>query len=424
MRLAVRTIHRAGVRAGAMPATARGVHLPSAADRPLSGLFGVAKPSGPTSMDLLEQLKPLLASSSLFYPPDAPAPFSTAAKKNKRLKPWEKALLQRCGRLPPKIGQGGTLDPLAEGVLVVGIGAGTKELQQFLHCTKEYRTTGLLGTATKSYDSKDAVLKHAPYAHVTEAMLREKLPLFTGDVQQIPPLYSALRMDGKRLFEYAREGIPLPRPIEGRSVTVEELRLVEWLPGGTHAYKAPEDEVPEDEKAVLDRIRSLAGREHTFETVKIGGAEGAAEAPAPRNTSDAALATPASASDPAHLETTPCAGTDAGPAAFSLEMTVSSGTYVRSIVHDLGAACGSAAHVVRLIRTRQGAFSLGHGPAEGAVPDSHVALPGNCIPWRVFEQGLAELDASRSGDVSAIDTRDEHGLREWERSVLAHIQVV
>lgn len=100
-----------------MPPAAKGARAPSLLDRPLSGLFAVAKPSGPTSMDLLDQLKPLLASSSLFYAPDAPAPFSGSAKKAKRLKPWERALMERCGRLPPKIGQGGTLDPLAEGVL-------------------------------------------------------------------------------------------------------------------------------------------------------------------------------------------------------------------------------------------------------------------------------------------------------------------
>lgn len=100
-----------------MPPATKGARTPSKSDRPLSGLFAIAKPSGPTSMELLDQLKPLLASSSLFYPSNAPAPFSSAAKKLKRPKPWEKALLEKCGRLPPKIGQGGTLDPLAEGVL-------------------------------------------------------------------------------------------------------------------------------------------------------------------------------------------------------------------------------------------------------------------------------------------------------------------
>ena len=138
---------------------------------------------------------------------------------------------------------------------MIGVGAATKELQQFLHCTKDYRATGLLGSATSSYDCKDAVVYRAPSSQVTEALIREKLPLFTGEVQQIPPLYSALRMDGKRLFEYAREGIPLPRPIEARDVTVHELRLVEWLPEDKHTYRAPDMEVSEEYKQVYERMR-------------------------------------------------------------------------------------------------------------------------------------------------------------------------
>lgn len=112
-----RVLETASQLARKMPPVTKGGRTPTLADRPLSGLFAIAKPSGPTSMELLDKLKPLLASSALFYPTNAPAPFSSAAKKLKRPKPWEKAMLEKCGRLPPKIGQGGTLDPLAEGVL-------------------------------------------------------------------------------------------------------------------------------------------------------------------------------------------------------------------------------------------------------------------------------------------------------------------
>ena len=220
---------------GAMPAVGAG-RAASLADRPLSGLLGIDKPSGPTSMDLLDRLKPLLASSSLFYAADE----KRASQDRRRLKPWEKALQKKCGgRLPPKLGQGGTLDPLAEGVLVIGIGAATKQLSQFLHCSKEYETTGLLGTSTTSYDSQEPVMCRAPHAHVDEALVRSQLPRFTGAVKQLPPVFSALRMDGKRLFEYAREGLPLPRPIEPRDVTVHELRLVAWHAPDAHAYEPP-----------------------------------------------------------------------------------------------------------------------------------------------------------------------------------------
>lgn len=331
--------------------------------------------------------------------------------------------LKSAGACPPRLVRAArwTLWPKVSWVRcsaypVIGVGAATKELQQFLHCTKDYRATGLLGSATSSYDCKDAVVYRAPSSQVTEALIREKLPLFTGEVQQIPPLYSALRMDGKRLFEYAREGIPLPRPIEARDVTVHELRLVEWLPEDKHTYRAPDMEVSEEYKQVYERMRKIAGRDHTFDTTKPAASDGAeategAEQPKTENAepeSKESTSAEASADAPASEH----------PAAFTLEMTVSSGTYVRSIIHDLGAACGSAAHVVRLIRTRQGQFSLGHGPvADGAsVEDSQVSLPGNCIPWSVFEQGLAELEAARKG---TPETKDDEGLREWERVLLS-----
>ncbi|WFD43717.1 tRNA pseudouridine(55) synthase [Malassezia psittaci] len=424
-----------------MPATAKGTQLASPMDRPLSGLFAIAKPSGPTSMELLENLKRLFASSSLFYAHDAPAPFSSAAKKIKRPKPWEKALLAKCGRLPPKIGQGGTLDPLAEGVLgrsfgtdpVVGVGTATKELQQFLHCTKDYRVTGLFGTATSSYDSKDPVVSHAPFAHIDQELLREKLALFKGDIQQIPPLYSALRMDGKRLFEYAREKLPLPRPIEARSVTVSEICLADWLPGGQHEYRAPEMEVSDDEKAIYQRMQEMTKDSNAASSTQAATAtlaseknteDKASELESDTQESDGSKQIASQAAEPTAQDTSANSTQRNGqPAAFVLEMTVSSGTYVRSIVHDLGIACNSAAHVVRLIRTRQGAFSLGHNHvSDGAsVVDGQVSLPGNCIPWEVFERGLAELDINPPAQA---EPGKNDKLREWEQVLLSRIQAV
>lgn len=103
---------------------------------PLSGLIGIVKPPGMTSMVVLDTLKPLLASSRLFQLPPPPPDEGSVSRKRKRRDAHMRAkgmdLDVRC----PKVGQGGTLDPLAEGVLVVGIGAATKKLSQFLECTK------------------------------------------------------------------------------------------------------------------------------------------------------------------------------------------------------------------------------------------------------------------------------------------------
>lgn len=104
-------------------------------DRPLNGVFGLEKPSGPTSMSLLEALKPLFARSILFRNKDGSVPDERSSgdgnKKGRKFRGRNKNKLQ-----PPKIGQGGTLDPLADGVLVVGVGKGTKQLAGFLDCTK------------------------------------------------------------------------------------------------------------------------------------------------------------------------------------------------------------------------------------------------------------------------------------------------
>uniref|UniRef100_V5EQV7 tRNA pseudouridine(55) synthase n=2 Tax=Kalmanozyma brasiliensis (strain GHG001) TaxID=1365824 RepID=V5EQV7_KALBG len=379
----------------------------STSARPLSGIFGINKPSGPTSMSLLDELKPLFASSSLFADADGNR---AQDNKRKRGKFRGKGKGKWAGGVSgaPKIGQGGTLDPLADGVLVVGVGSGTKQLQKYLDCTKEYRSTGLLGSATTSYDCCDPILTRKPYGHVTPQVIADLVPRFTGTVSQIPPLYSAVRIDGKRLFEYARENLPLPRPIEPRKVTIHELRLVDWLEGGKHVFKEPEREVPPEDKALVGRVLDMAGRkEGQTDTVKEqDGDDVPAQASAwqrlPTSKDAAAVDTESKATEEGAT----------GPPAFVLEMTVSSGTYVRSIVHDLAIAAGSAAHVQTLTRTRQGEWSIDtpSSTQEGVVR-------GNCIDWKVFADAIAELQRERT-DSTYQSARDEEGLRPWERELL------
>ncbi|EPQ58330.1 pseudouridine synthase [Gloeophyllum trabeum ATCC 11539] len=324
---------------------------------PVSGLFGVAKPSGPTSMAIINDLKQLIGSSRLFVE-ESKIPKDKAKQRNKGKR----------GKEAVKIGQGGTLDPLADGVLVLGIGKGTKKLGEFLDCVKEYRTTCLLGCETDSYDSEGAQVRLAPWKHVTRESVENALDQFRGDIEQKPPIFSALKMDGKPLYEYARKGIPLPRPIEKRPVTVHELELVDWL-GSEHTFSYPEKKFTEEEKQALAK--------------SLQSVEGAVDV---RDEVDA---------DPVPQR----------PAAFVLRMRVSGGTYVRSIAHDLGHALGSAAHVVTLTRTRQGRFALEPKPEE----------PGDfgCVPWEVFERAL--VDAGEA---------DADGWTEWEREVMERLDVV
>lgn len=172
-------------------------------------------------------------------------------------------------------------------------------------------------------------------------------------------------MDGRPLYEYARKGIPLPRPIEARKVTVHSLELIEWK--DTHNFRWPAQTFSEEDKEAMGSALRGAG-----ETVVL---EDAPEMPAD----------------------------DEAPTAFVLQMRVSSGTYVRSIVHDLAHELGSAGFVVTLCRSRQGRFAL-----ETSEPGDH-----ECVPWEVFEK--AAID---EGEV------DEDGWHAWEREVLTRLEVV
>ncbi|PWN48008.1 pseudouridine synthase [Violaceomyces palustris] len=354
---------------------------PSIHSRPLSGVFGLNKPSGPTSMSLLDRLKPLLASSKLFQDPNSElgSEKSWREKKSRRRGGGGGRFQKHQGA--PKIGQGGTLDPLADGVLVIGLGNGTKKLSQYLDCTK-YRTTGLLGSCTTSYDSQDPIMKRTKHSHVDEELIRSKLEAFRGEIQQKPPLYSAVRIDGKRLFEYARQGLELPRPIESRKVSVHEIRLVRFLPAGQHPFQHPDSELEEEEVRLVGRVKQLVERS---EGILEG--EGGSEEEERGNDQDES---------------------NLPSSAFVLEMKVSSGTYVRSIVHDLASECQSSAHVVTLTRLRQGEWSI-----------DQPGFRGNCIDWDVFEKAIEELEEERSG--SRVAERDQDGLREWERVLLSRI---
>lgn len=125
-----------------------------------------------------------------------------------------------------KVGHGGTLDPMAEGVLVLGVGSGTKLLEKYLKGYKRYRATGLLGIETDTLDSTGKIIHTSSYDHVTNELINEHIGKnFRGHILQVPPMYSALNHEGKRLYELARAGIEVERA--PRKVEVKELFLRE-----------------------------------------------------------------------------------------------------------------------------------------------------------------------------------------------------
>jgi tRNA pseudouridine55 synthase len=157
------------------------------------------------------------------------------------------------------MGHGGTLDPLAAGVLIVGIGRGTKHLQKYLACTKTYETVVLFGSSTDTYDCTGSVTERANYHHVTKALVEAHLANFRGQTMQAPPIYSALKINGIKACEYARQGKELPRQLESREMYVEECTLLEWYEGGRHSFNNFVDEDLSQAPAARIRLNVCSG---------------------------------------------------------------------------------------------------------------------------------------------------------------------
>lgn len=362
----------------------------------LSDRLAINKPKSISSAQVLRELQKAFNPSKLFAPwLEAEAESRARLNKTQRRRRKDKFL-------QVKLGHGGTLDPMATGVLIVGVGSGTKYLQRFLKCTKSYEATVLFGAATDTYDILGKVLSKAPYCHVTEESVEEALQHFRGKIMQRPPIYSALRVQGKRLYEYAREGLEVPIEIQKRPVEVEELDIMRWLREKDHSYVLPVEEAPDDEKRVAVKVLHLddvtiAPAAIIRETAKTqdGPALGskrkwelnddhdvvAAEVPPLKRQDDLlytmsgglpCLDEPKPISPTSFEHEPPIVDiradeqplTDERPPAVKLRMTVASGFYVRSLSHDLGKKVGSLGLMSELVRTRQGNFRLGQNVLE------------------------------------------------------------
>ena len=122
-----------------------------------------------------------------------------------------------------KVGHAGTLDPLATGLLLICTGRNTKKIPEFQAMEKEYTGTLVLGATTPSYDLETAVDATYPWEHITEDQLQQTTRSFTGEIRQQPPVFSAIKKDGKRLYEYARKGQTVDIP--SRNVVIHEFEL-------------------------------------------------------------------------------------------------------------------------------------------------------------------------------------------------------
>ncbi|KAI4682755.1 uncharacterized protein J4E84_007219 [Alternaria hordeiaustralica] len=206
----------------------------------LEGVFAVVKPANVSSADVLLKLQSTFASSDTFAPLRRHQPKRTSKSSDQVF----------------RLGHGGTLDPLASGVLIVGIGRGTRSLSQYLACDKSYDTTILFGMSTDSYDCTGTMKTRADASHVTRQLVEEQLPNFLGTIQQVPPVYSALKINGMKACEYVRQGKELPQALESREMEVKRCDLLEWYDAGQHDFAFPGEEEPAPAPAVRIRLKA------------------------------------------------------------------------------------------------------------------------------------------------------------------------
>lgn len=213
-----------------------------------------------------------------------------------------------------RVGHGGTLDPMATGVLIIGVGRATRLLTYVIGTDKAYRATIRLGASTITDDVEGEIVASTPAGHVTDEQIRTGVARLTGTITQVPSAVSAIKIDGKRSYARVRAGEQVV--LDGREVTVYRL-----------AVNAIRREVPEH--ATGTPPEDATG-------IRLG---------------EAAAILPAEATDGAGT------GVPAGMIDVDVEVECSSGTYVRALARDLGAGLGVGGHLTALRRTVVGGFT-------------------------------------------------------------------
>ncbi len=136
------------------------------------------------------------------------------------------AIQRRLGVKKFKVGHAGTLDPLATGVLIVCTGKATRRIEQLQQGRKEYIATMRLGATTPSFDLEKEIDATYPYEHVTKELILETLPRFKGHIMQVPPVFSAVKIDGKRAYLHARKGHEVE--LEAKPLQIDEFELIDF----------------------------------------------------------------------------------------------------------------------------------------------------------------------------------------------------
>ena len=379
--------------------------------------LAIKKPPNLSSAQVLRDLQQAFADSKTFAPLRRKADAEQQVQRSKRRKIDSDNVF--------KMGHGGTLDPLATGVLIVAIGRGTKSLGTFLGGTKTYETVVLFGKSTDTYDVAGRVVADAPYGQITKSLVEEKMAAFRGKIKQVPPIYSALKSNGMKAYDYARTGKELPRELESRDMTVDECILLEWYDGGKHDYRWPAAEASAADKTVAKKLMRVEAQTATQ------GPEQSADAPADLAEDPGE---PVKATEPSRAEINRMAPADkaalhthdvpelcdtpADAPAARIRLTSSSGFYVRSFAHDLGIACGSYGTLAELTRTRQSGYTIKDPPPDGqTLCLTYEDLKAGEDVWGPKIAGVLQEWMTRNPTVSNADRPDDRDRRnrQWNR---------
>jgi len=137
-----------------------------------------------------------------------------------------KELSRRLGVKKMKVGHAGTLDPLATGVLILCTGKATKRIEELQAHTKEYQATLQLGATTASYDMEHPVNATFPTSHITKELIEKALKKFEGDIQQVPPVFSACKINGDRAYELSRQGKEVE--LRPKEIHIDSIELLDF----------------------------------------------------------------------------------------------------------------------------------------------------------------------------------------------------
>ena len=254
------------------------------------------------------------------------------------------AAIKHFGKKNLKVGHAGTLDPLATGVLLVCIGAATRQAETLQKHDKEYLAGIAFGATTPSYDREKEIDRFFPYNHITAQAVEAVLPRFLGEQEQIAPLFSAKSVDGQRAYELARklyrehrDNTDAAAQLSRQRITIHSLRLEAFEPAFSGSAPA------------VGRAEGGVSPEGAYSLVSAKEGDTSPSAVA---TSTSAVS--AGASNRIHVTDNSALGL---PVA-TIRIACTKGTYIRAFARDLGEALGSGAHLESLCRTRTGDYTL------------------------------------------------------------------